>query len=473
MDGTGHGRPEGRRLLAPPPPEAALEVLSRRITPAAVELALQQTDRRGRRRRRLTPEGIVWLVIAMSLFSHGDVAAIWRQVCGTLAALREAQLGRTPPVKSAFSAARRRLGARPLRRLFVSTAGPVAARGAPGAFYKGLRLMALDAVSVDAPDTPANRAAFGASANRVRGKKVAGAYPRPTICLLEEVGTHVVCEALVRPFKCNELAAAERLLRSMPARSLVLWDRRYYSRHLLREALDRRVHFLGRISSQPRFTRLRELPDGSTLARIEPIRPGRRHPPQPITIRLIEYTLDDPRRPGHRQPHRLITSLLDHARYPARELVELYHQRWEIEISNDEFKTHQLGAARPTALRSLTPAGIVQEIYGLLLAYNGVRWLMREAAQEAGVDPRRLSFTHALRVVRETAPHLRAAPRAQVRPLMEAMLRHIGRGVLPPRANRINPRVVKRKMSHYRAKRTEHLRPPQPLKPFAEAIVLL
>jgi hypothetical protein len=192
-----------------------------------------------------------------------------------------------------------------------------------------------------------------------------------------------------------------------------------------------------------------------------------------MEVRVITYTITDRCRPGYRARHRLVTSLLDPAAYPAQELIELYHQRWEIEISNDELKTHLLTTLRPTALRSLTPAGVVQEIYGLLLAYNAVRGLMHRAAVAAPIDPRRLSFTHSLRVVRETIPHLRAAPPERLPTLYHAMLRHIGAVVLPPRANRLYPRVVKRKMSHYLKKRPHHRGLIQPSMLFAEAVKVL
>lgn len=471
MDGTGQGRPGGR-CAAGTPPGAVLRALCERIRPGRVRAALRRTGCQSRRVRRLPAPAVVWLVIALGLFSSGDVPTVWRQIAGTLRALRQAGHGLKPPVKSAFAAARKRLGPRPLRRLFLGAAGPIADERTPGAFYKGLRLMVIDAVSLDAPDTPANRTAFGGSSCRIGGRMLPGAYPRPTLCLLEEAGTRTICEALIRPFKCDEVAAGGALLKRVPPGSLVLWDRRYYARYLLGEAIERGVQVLGRISSQPVFTTLRRLADGSTLARIDPARPGRRHPP-PMTVRVIRYTLNDPHRPGHGEVHRLVTTLLDESLYPARELVGLYHQRWEIEISNDEIKTHQLAASRPTGLRSLTPRGIVQEIYGLLLAYNGVRWVMHRAAQDQGQDPRRLSFIHAVRVIRDATPILRAARPAQRPTLLRAMLRQIAQHTLPPRADRVYPRVVKRKMSHYLAKRPEHLRPPQPTRPFARAIALL
>ena len=163
--------------------------------------------------------------------------------------------------------------------------------------------------------------------------------------------------------------------------------------------------------------------------------------------------------------------LQDEHTYPAEELVVLYHQRWEIEIGNDELKTHQLD--RPVPLRSRTPCGVLQEIYGILLAYNGVRYLMHEAALAEDIDPRRLSFIHAVRVLRETAPLMRAAPTVRLPALYNAMIRHIAQGQLPPRDNRVNPRVVKKKMSNFGKKRPEHYHLTQPQSPFEQSVVIL
>ena len=183
--------------------------------------------------------------------------------------------------------------------------------------------------------------------------------------------------------------------------------------------------------------------------------------PKPGVMQLLQSS----------ERHRLVTTLLDATVYPADELVVLYHQRWEIEIGNDELKTHQLD--RLVDLRSRTSCGIVQELYGILLAYNAVRYLMHEAALSVNVDPRRLSFIHAVRVIRETTPLLRAAPTSQLPCLYAAMVRHIATGRLPARDNRINPRVVKRKMSNFAKKRPEHYHPPQPQRSFLESVVIL
>jgi hypothetical protein len=358
-----------------------------------------------------------------------------------------------------------------MRQLFVRTATPIAVDRTRGAFYKGMRLMAIDGVTLDIPDTPANAAAFGRPKTRRYGEAVDGGYPQMHVIFLSETGTHVVVEAFVKRGKKSEFSLAGSLLRKVPPSSLVLWDRGFYGYSSLLQAQRRGVHVVGRVADHVVFEVVRTLGDGSFLATIYPTRSDRRRHSNGLIVRVIEYTFDDPHRPGHGQRHRLVTTLLDANAHSATELVVLYHQRWEIEIGNDELKTHQLN--RLVDLRSRTPCGVLQELYGILLAYNAVRYFMHEAALSVDIDPRRLSFIHAVRVLRETAPLMRAAATEHLPFLCAAMIQHIAQGRLPPRDNRINPRVVKKKMSNFAKKRPKHCHPPQPQTSFEQAVVIL
>jgi hypothetical protein len=414
---------------------------------------------------------VVWLVIAIGIWTDSDIPAIWRQVVGTLRSLLLVLSAKHPPCKAAFSQARTRLGAGCLRQLFVRTAGPVALDRTRGAFYKGMRLMAIDGVSLDVPDTPGNAAAFGRPVTRRNGEPVEGGYPQIHVTFLSETGTHVIAEAFVKRGKKSEFPLAGSLLRKVSPGSLVLWDRGFYGYSSLVEAQRRGVHVLGRVADHVVFERVRTLADGSYLAVIYPSWKDRRHRAHGMTVRVIDYTLDDPARPGHGERHRLVATLLDAPSFPATELVVLYHERWEIEIGNDELKTHQLN--RLVHLRSRTPCGILQEVYGILIAYNAVRFLMHEAALTVDIDPRRLSFIHAVRVLRETTPLLHTASAERLPTLYRGMIAHIARGVLPLRDHRINPRVIKKKMSNFPKKRPEHYRVQHPQTSFEQAVRIL
>ena len=254
------------------------------------------------------------------------------------------------------------------------------------------------------------------------------------------------------------------------------------------------MHVRGRVADPVVFERRDTLADGSYLAVIYPSGKDRRHRPKGWTVRVMDYTLDDPAPPDHGERHRLVTTLQDAEAFPATEWIVLYHERWEIEIGNDEL-THCVGATlglrvrtrgrqcepalpahqrdRLVHLRSRTPCGILQELYGILVAYNAVRFLMPEAALSVDIDPRRWSFIHAVRVLRETAPLLRAAPTVRLPTLYVAMIAHIAQGRLPLRDNRINPRVIKKKMSNFPKKRSEHYRVQHPQTSFEQAVRIL
>jgi hypothetical protein len=213
----------------------------------------------------------------------------------------------------------------------------------------------------------------------------------------------------------------------------------------------------------------RRLCDGSYLAKLYASPRHRDRDEGGVVVRIIEYTLDDPGRAASGQRHRLLTTLLDARRHPARQLVVLYHERWEEELAIDELKTHE--RERPV-LRSETPGGVVQEIAGLVLAHYVVRVLMSETARRNNLPPRRLSFTGALKILRCRLPECPRGRKGLER-WYEDVLAEIAEEVLPERRNRINPRVIKRKMSNWRKKRPEHRRCPQPTKKFRQSIVML
>ena len=480
MNNIGQGRPLSVNFV--------LEALTRTIPAEQIDLVLNRVQGKRRHRKRKIPlYGVVWLVVGIGLFGDLDISSIWRQVAGTLKTLWDSLSENKPPVKSALSKARERLGARPMRLLYKLTATTAAKvdgarwaqlspKGYPelgGAFYRGKRLIGMDGQKLTVPDTPANARAFGRCQTRRGSEKVAAGYPQALLMRLVELGTHLNLEALIKPACHGERKVARFLLEKTPVGSLLLWDSGFYSYKLLKQAIERGVDVLGRLPSTPIFEPVRHLDDDSILAYVYPDAWARRRGDRSkaILARIIRYTIDDPHRPGNGQVHRLVTTLADEKTYPAGELIQLYHMRWEFEISNDELTTHQL--ARRVDLRSLKPAGVVQEIYGVLLAHNAIRRVMCESAERQNIDPRMLSFTHAVRVIRETTPLMRAADTASLPKLYDAMVAQVGHGKLPGRDTRINPRVIKVKMSKWRKKRPEHLKPPKPQKTFVESIVIL
>ncbi len=469
----GQGRPGTGNFLWDPglTEQVVVEAVSSFVGPTTIDTILARTAKHEQRVRRLPAPMVVWLVIGIGLFNHLDMVAIWRQIVGTLRVLYLALTLYKPPSKSTLSQARQRLTARPLRQLFLETSKPMATDRTRGAFYKGMRLMAIDGTRLDVPDTKANAKAFGRPTTKRNDEVVAGAYPQILAVCLDEIGTHMIYEAVVKSYRGNEYAAGSYLLEKTPSGSLVLWDKGFYGYSHIQQAKEQGKELLARVPSHVVFERVRDLPDGSYLANIYPTTTDKKRGTNGLLVRVIDYTFDDPGRPGHAERHRLVTTLLDAETFPAEELIVLYHERWEIEIGYDELKTHQLG--QWIHLRSRTPVGVIQELYGLFIAYNAVRHSMHEAALAIDLDPRRLSFIHAVRVIRDTVPLMRRARTMELPTLYAAMIALIGQGVLPPRDNRINPRVIKRKMSNFAKKRPEHRSCPQPQKRFHEGIVML
>jgi hypothetical protein len=381
-----------------------LEALEAAIPDEAVEAAIEVTGTRERRRRRLPTHLVVTLVVAMGLWASESMRHVLAEVvAGWREGSEHEPAGWHLPSTAAIVQARQRAGARLLRELFQAVARPIATLRTPAAFLGGLRLMAIDGTTIDVTDTPENDQAFG----RPSTGRGAGAFPQIRVLALIETGTHVICDAVIRPFHTGAVPTALRLLRSVGPGMLLLWDRGFHSYEMVRATRAQQAQFLGRTKKNIVLRPTEILTDGSFLAQIYPSPEARRRNEQGIELRVIEYALDTPAGPGQAK-YRLITSLLDERAFPAEQLAATYHERWEIETALDEVKVHQWAHPRP--LRSKHPREVVQEVYGLLLAHLALRTVMYQAALRDGIDPDRLSFTGALRVLR------RAIPRAQRTP---------------------------------------------------------
>jgi Insertion element 4 transposase N-terminal/Transposase DDE domain len=443
--------------LAQWPTAERVRALKRIIPRAQVQAVLRHTGHARRRYLRLPAWFMVWFVIALGLFCRD----CYRQVFKWLQPFRR----HGTPGRSTLCEARQRLGAAPLHRLAAQVIELRATPDTPGAFYHGLRLMAVDGFVVDVPDSPANARVFG----RPGSGRSPAAFPQARALALCEVGTHVFWRTQLKPYRRSEVAMAPVLLRWVQPDMLLLWDRNFLSYPLVQQVRRRGAHLLARIKNNLVFRPLRRLGDGSYLAKLYPSPRHRDRDAGGVVVRIIEYALSDPGRPGSGEQHRLLTTLLSAARHPAKRLILLYHERWEEELAIDEVKTHQ--RERPV-LHSETPAGVVQEIQGLLLAHYVVRVLMSEAARRNRLPPRRLSFTGALKVLRCRLPECPKS-RAGLERWYEDLLAEIAEEVLPQRRNRINPRVIKRKMSNWRKKRPEHRHFPSPTKKFHQSVVML
>jgi len=407
---------------------------------------------------RLPAVFMVWFVLALGMFCQDCYRQVFRW-------LMPWGGRRSIPGRSTLCEARHRLGVWPLVQLAKQTVKLLADQRIPGAFYRGMRLMALDGFVVDLPDTPENERVFG----RPDGGRAAGAFPQARVVALCEAGTHVMYRWLIKPIRIAEQPMANALLKFVTRGMLLMWDRGFLSYGRVQRVMNNGAHLLACVEKNLVFRPIRRLSDGSFLAKLYRCTADRADDRKGVVVRIIEYSFDDPNRPGFAQKHRLLTTLLDEKLDPALTLIDLYHVRWEEELGIDEIKTHEM--QRPT-LRSQTPAGVVQELYALLIDHFIVRTLMFEAAKTEPVDPRRISFTATLKILRCRICECPPSNRGQ-RLWMSRLLEEIREEIIPPRRNRINPRVIKRKMSKWKKKRPQHRHYPQPIKDFRDAIVML
>ena len=437
------------------------------VIPAeAVRQALQATGRTNQRRCKLTHEVVCWVVLAMGLLTELPIRQVFKHA-------RRLRFGEESPHRSSLCVARQRLGIAPMRRLFEPTVRPLARPETPGAFSGGFRLMGIDGVVFDVPDSDVNAAAFGRPSAGPRG---VGAFPQVRKLSLVELGTHAEVAFVVRPITQGEQGMVGALLRHLEPEMLLLWDRGFFSYGLWNEVTARRVKILARVTSRLILKPIRNLADGLDLAKIDQSPSDREKDRDGIVVRVIRSTLDDPQWVGHGEVHTLITSLFDEDLYPAKELIILYHERWEQELVFDEQKTQQdpRRATQPTHLRSETPAGVIPEIDALSLGHFVIRSLMFEAAGTVGLDPDRLSFLGCFQILKCRLPECPSSTPQSFEAWYQALLWEMQheRTDDEVRRNRINSRVIKRKMSKFKKKRSEHRRFQRLKKTFVETVVI-
>lgn len=382
-----------------------LGVVSRVYRRDLVDEVIAETRSKEKRARLLPARLVVYYVIALALFFGEAYEEVMRRMIGGLRFVSAWERAWRVPTPSALCQARQRLGEAPLRRLFEQAAVPLATPATIGAWLGRWRLMAIDGVTLDVPDTPDNEAAFGRPGSRT-GQ--GGAFPQVRVVGLGECGTHAVVAAELGPIRTGERDLATGVLADLEQGMLVMFDRGFFSYHFFAQAKQTGADLLFRVSSTLKLPVLQQLPDDSYLSAITgkgistPATLNearwRAATNQAILVRVIEYQITD-RDSG--DPYRLITTITDWEDALAPDLAAAYHQRWEFEIALDEIETHQIAHSR--VLRSKSPQMVRQEIWGILLAHYAIRTLMTEAAHDADIDPDRLSFIRSLRVIRREA----------------------------------------------------------------------
>jgi hypothetical protein len=376
----------------------SLGVIAKFFPVEKIHEVLEQTNRASVRERDLPAHVVVYYVIALALYMRSS----YREVLEGVQWLLDPSAKVKVAGKSGISQARSRLGVEPVKKLYDTVVTPIAEKRTKGAWFRQWRLVSLDGSTLDVADTVENDEAFG----RPGASRGSSAFPKIRFVALLENGTHVLWAAHMDQYAIDELTLAEKVIPSLRKGMLCMADRFFPSYKLWRMAAKTGADLLWRTRQNARLDVEKRLPDGSYLSRIYASTSDRRNGRNGIVVRVIDYRLKDVE--GSEPLYRLITTILDHEQAPAKELAALYHERWEIETTLDELKTHLRGAQ--IVLRSKTPELVRQEFFGLLMAHFAIRGLMHEAALKADEDPDRLSFVHSVHVVQRRMARYGAIP---------------------------------------------------------------
>ena len=380
----------------------SLGVVAKTFPLEKIRASLAALGKQSVRQRDLPAHVVVYYVIALALYMQSSYREVLRCLLEGIQWLVEPGAGIKVAGNSGISQARTRLGWEPLRQLHDEVVRPVAVAATKGAWYRGWRLISVDGSTLDVADEKGNNEAFG----RPGASRGESAYPKIRFVSLVENGTHVLFGSRMADYATSEIALAKTVLPCLVKGMLCLADRGFFGFEMWKQAAATGADLLWRVRKNIRLPCEKRLPDGSYLSRIYPSQQDQRRGCNGIVVRVIEYRLEGVE--GAEPLYRLATTVSGHELAPAPELAALYHERWEIETAFDELKTHLRGAH--IVLRSKTPDLVRQEFYGLLMAHFAVRGLMHEAALRADKDPDRLSFLHAVRVVRRKMAAFGAIP---------------------------------------------------------------
>jgi len=389
----------------------SLGVLASSVPRDVVDEAIAKTGRGARRAGgKLPPHVVVYLVMALALFAEDDYEEVAARLTETLRG-RGCWGDWEVPTKGAVTQARKRLGPEPMAQVFSQVAAPVADLDTAGAFLGPWRLMSVDGMEWDVPDTDPNRAVFG-----VRGDDQA-AFPKIRVVTVSECGSHAPVLAVMGPAAggkgSGEQSMARKLYPRLEQDWLVIADRNFYNWKDWCTAAGTGAALLWRMKENARLPVLEMLPDGSCRSVLiaSRITGGKRDAliaaarrggalegDQARYVRVIEYDVPDREGDGKDELIVLVTTITGFRAATAQALAGACHQRWEHETGNAQLKTCLRGPGK--VLRPGSPDLIEQEIWGYLLTRYALSALICAAATSAGIDPDRVKFKRTLRVIR-------------------------------------------------------------------------
>ena len=422
----------------------SLASLAHSDVPALIRRCVAESDPNGAWRASPLPRVLVfWLQLGMAIFRNRSIPNVFAKLMADCRGQR-LDFPLRPVTDGALAHARARLGTAPFKAFFER----MAARVRPAPSFHNLLVWAIDGMRINLADQQANEEAFGRPAGSARS-----GYPQIHLLTLICTLSHQVRAATWCRVPPDERGPASHLIAYLGPGDLLLMDRGIYAAWLVDDVLKRGSHFLARVakSVKPVVVRERSRGDYDVLIcpRTRANRSKRAQRRVKIAARMIEFCVNG-------EHHRILTSLTDPT-ITKQELIDLYLERWEIEIANGEFKCRlsppPTGAA-PTHFRGRSRSAVLQELWATLAAYNLVRQLMVRGAKRAGVPARHISFVDALEVIRSSSACMAGASTSQLPFLYERLIDDLAACAMRrPRRLRTMPRSVKCRFRHYPARR--------------------
>jgi hypothetical protein len=365
--------------------QAAIGVLTRTFPVELVDRVIDQYWVREQRTRALPARLVFYFTLVLCLFpqeSYRSAMKILMSVFG------RGTRGYRVPTTGSIGDARRRLGSGPMETAARAVMVPRARPDTRGAWYQGWLLTAVDGSTFTVPDTEDNEREFGRpGSGRGEGKT---AYPQIQAACLVELGTHAVFDARMDRYAAAETMLTEEMFGSLRPGMLVLADRHIYSFDRWAKAVTTGADLLWRVTSNLILRPVEHLTDGSYIAEVIPPKKSGR---TSFRLRVVEYRL-----PGSNEWYRLVTTILDPVRAPAKDLAVLYHERWDVEGFLKQIKSVQLNHEK--IFRSKSPDGVRQEFWAHLAVHYATMCVQVDAADQAKLDPDRISHKNTVRIIR-------------------------------------------------------------------------
>lgn len=426
--------------------------------PAVIRSCIAESDPDGAWRvSPLARQLVFWLQLGMALYRTLSIPNVFAKMMADCRGQR-LDFPLRPVTDGALAHARVRLGVAPFKAFFER----MAARVRPAPSFHNHIVWAIDGMRITLADQPANEEAFGRPSGSARS-----GYPQLHLLTLICALSHQVRAATWCRVPPDERGPASELIPYLGPGDLLLMDRGIYAAWMVDDVLKRGCQFLARVSKcvRPIVEHKRSTGDYDVL--ISPRSGGKRAKRAQrrvkVRARMIEFTVNGERRT-------ILTSLTDPT-IKKRELVDLYLERWEVEIANAEFKCRLSPpprAAAPTHFRGRSRSAVLQELWATLAAYNLVRALMVRGAERAGVPARHISFVDALEVIRSSSAGMTRASTDELPRLYERLIDDLAACAMSrPRRMRTTPRSVKCRNKHYPPRRATHRcaeRPPATIK---------